>query len=261
MCTFTLSNPLQRPSVPYAYCQNFVTTFFSIHSQPWYVCCVTHIHTHICLLSYSPLLGCFWPYCPHSTETVQLVLLCLTRTYIYTRSFARTRIYKKVLEHAPILSHTYSVHTHTAYLTFHISAVMLLCYTAPHPSRGLQNNWWMVTPPGWSLHGWPYLINIFQHGALCLSNHRVENLMDTLDCHGMAFNTLLCDNAFPKTYRHVNLFLSFLSIGYIINLEGTILIDRSYPRYILIHLSSILWLGKAEKMSNRADLFLFNEVA
>lgn len=86
---------------------------------------------------------------------------------------------------------------HILHFTFHIRAVMLPWYKAPHPSRVPENKWWMVTPPGWSLHGWSYLINMLVHGALCLSTHRVENLIDTPNCTVRPLSSLLQKHTFP----------------------------------------------------------------
>lgn len=116
---------------------------------------------------------------------------------MYTHTHMHVWMYSSMHKHTQIQFNPSC--THRLHFTFHIRAVMMPCHKAPHPSNVLWNNRWMVTQQVGASVGGP---NMLQHGALCLSNHRVENLMDTYDCPGMASYERLCTGTSPfKIYQ------------------------------------------------------------
>lgn len=131
------------------------------------------------------------------TKTVQL-LCCLSLAHTYTMTSSLLMC---------LDTHKYrAAPSHVSIISFSRSTLLLLCCPVTKAfthQESFKNNWWMVTLPGWCLHGWPYLINMLWHGALCLPNHGVENLIDTADCPRITFCASFCKCPFPLKTAHM----------------------------------------------------------
>lgn len=108
------------------------------------------------LLCSSLLLGCFWPQWPQCWDSSAAIIItathwhkharCHTHTYKWMYSCVLTCTSLHIYSLTPSIPTPYTpLYIHILHFTFHISTVMLLCHKAPHPSRVLRNNWWMVT--------------------------------------------------------------------------------------------------------------------
>lgn len=134
---------------------------------------------------------------PHANCKNVKIYLLYTPTCLPTCSRKFSLSLRCVSIHTNLHSHAYTVWMYSCMLTctdtgiqcmhtFHISAVMFPRYKDLLPSRVLQNNWWMVTQPGWSLHGWPCLTCCNMGPFTSNPNHWVENIRVSPDCPGMA---------------------------------------------------------------------------